>query len=60
MAAGSHLRSSPGWLPGVFRGHLLARGEIVEESIRLEGLRRASRIWVVNSVRKWREAELID
>jgi len=49
-----------GLLPGVFRGHLLARGEIVEESIKLDELRRASRIWVVNSVRKWREAELID
>jgi para-aminobenzoate synthetase/4-amino-4-deoxychorismate lyase len=49
-----------GLLPGVFRGHLLARGDIVEERITLDELRRASRIWVVNSVRKWREAELID
>src|SRR5258708_5940910 len=49
-----------GLLPGVFRGHLLAGGELIEERITLDELRRASRIWVVNSVRKWREAELID
>ena len=49
-----------GLLPGVYREHLLARGDIVEERITLDQLRRASHIWVVNSVRKWREAELID
>ncbi|MEO8164174.1 MAG: aminotransferase class IV [Betaproteobacteria bacterium] len=47
-----------GLLPGVFRGHLLARGDIVEEIVTHDELR-ASRIWVVNSVRKWRDAELV-
>jgi para-aminobenzoate synthetase/4-amino-4-deoxychorismate lyase len=49
-----------GLLPGVFRGWLLARGEVQERCIGLDELRRASRIWVVNSVRKWRDATLVD
>jgi para-aminobenzoate synthetase/4-amino-4-deoxychorismate lyase len=47
-----------GLLPGVFRGLLLSRGEVREQSIAIEDLRTAQRIWVVNSVRKWRVAEL--
>jgi para-aminobenzoate synthetase/4-amino-4-deoxychorismate lyase len=48
-----------GLLPGVFRAYLLVRGEIAEARVTLDELRRASRIWTINSVRKWREAELI-
>ena len=48
-----------GLLPGVFRNWLLDRGEIQERRIDLGELRRASRIWVVNSVRKWRAAVLV-
>lgn len=49
-----------GLLPGVFRARLLASGEIRERRMRLEDLRRASRIWTINSVRKWREAVLVE
>jgi para-aminobenzoate synthetase / 4-amino-4-deoxychorismate lyase len=48
-----------GLLPGIFRAHLLARGEIEEAKITLEDLRRAERIRVINSVRRWRNAELV-
>jgi para-aminobenzoate synthetase/4-amino-4-deoxychorismate lyase len=48
-----------GLLPGVFRAYLLARGEIAEARVTLDELRRAPRIWTINSVRKWREARLI-
>jgi para-aminobenzoate synthetase / 4-amino-4-deoxychorismate lyase len=48
-----------GLLPGVFRGHLLSRGEIRERPLRVEDLRRARRIWLVNALRGWVEARLI-
>jgi len=46
---------SSGLLPGTFRAELLARGEIREAVLRVEDLPRFDRIWLVNSVRKWRE-----
>jgi para-aminobenzoate synthetase / 4-amino-4-deoxychorismate lyase len=49
-----------GLLPGVFRAHLLAAGDIVESVLGVNDLRRATRLWVVNSVRRWREARLLD
>lgn len=49
-----------GLLPGVFRGWLLAQGKISEARVSLDDLRRADRIYVVNSVRKWRDAALIE
>ncbi len=50
---------SSGLLPGTFRAELLARGEIREAVLRVEELPRFDRIWLVNSVRKWREAKLL-
>lgn len=47
-----------GLLPGTFRAHLLAEGKITEQTIALEDLPKCDRIYVVNSVRKWREAIL--
>ncbi len=47
-----------GLLPGVFRGWLLAQGKVREEIINLRDLPSADRIYVVNSVRKWRNAAL--
>ncbi len=49
-----------GLLPGVFRGHLLAAGEIEEAVISVPDLRRSTRLWTINSVRRWREALLSD
>ena len=42
-----------GLLPGVFRGHLLATGQVEERVVRVDDLSRASGIWLVNSLRGW-------
>jgi para-aminobenzoate synthetase / 4-amino-4-deoxychorismate lyase len=47
-----------GLLAGTFRAELLAAGEIVEQRISIEDLRAAERVWLVNSVRGWREVGL--
>ncbi len=47
---------SCGLLPGTFRAECLARGEIEEAVIRIEDLHRGTRLWLINSVRQWREA----
>ncbi|HEX6829822.1 MAG TPA: aminotransferase class IV, partial [Burkholderiales bacterium] len=49
---------SSGLLPGVMRGWLLARGVIRERPVRRADLARCRRIYLVNSVRRWRLAEL--
>ena len=49
-----------GLLAGTFRAELLDRGEISERVVTLEDLRRATRIWLINSVQGWRSATLID
>jgi len=50
---------SSGLLPGTFREHLLERGELEEEVLRVDALERASRLFLVNSVRKWCELKLV-
>ena len=47
-----------GLLPGTFRAQLLAEGTIHEKIIRVDDLPRCRRLWLVNSVRKWRQAAL--
>jgi para-aminobenzoate synthetase/4-amino-4-deoxychorismate lyase len=42
-----------GLLAGVFRAELLARGEIRETPLRMEHLRDARRLWLVNALRGW-------
>jgi para-aminobenzoate synthetase/4-amino-4-deoxychorismate lyase len=49
-----------GLLPGVFRARLLADGLIHERIITLDDLPHCSDIALVNSLRLWRPAELID
>ncbi|HEX6913018.1 MAG TPA: aminodeoxychorismate synthase component I [Longimicrobium sp.] len=49
-----------GLLPGVLRADLLARGEIAERTLRGKDLERAEEIWLINSVRKWRRAVLVE
>jgi para-aminobenzoate synthetase/4-amino-4-deoxychorismate lyase len=48
-----------GLLPGVFRAHLLATGEIRERVLHPADLERADEVWLINSVRKWRRAVVI-
>jgi para-aminobenzoate synthetase/4-amino-4-deoxychorismate lyase len=49
-----------GLLPGVFRAHLLERGEIRERVLRPADLAHADGVYLVNSVRRWRRAVLAD
>jgi len=49
-----------GLLAGTFRAELLERGEIGKRVIRVEELRQCERLYLVNSVRGWREAFLIE
>jgi para-aminobenzoate synthetase/4-amino-4-deoxychorismate lyase len=51
------IKSTPpvscGLLPGVFREELLARGEIVQRVLTRKDLSRATRVWLINSLRGW-------
>jgi para-aminobenzoate synthetase / 4-amino-4-deoxychorismate lyase len=49
-----------GLLPGVFRGWLLDQGLVREQVITREMLRQADRLFLINSVRRWREAVLLE
>jgi len=47
-----------GLLAGTLRERLLREGDVVEGVVRLDDLRKAQKIWLINSVRGWREAVL--
>ena len=47
-----------GLLPGVFRAQLLAEGVLAERVLTREDVRRAERLWLINSVRGWVPAVL--
>jgi para-aminobenzoate synthetase/4-amino-4-deoxychorismate lyase len=49
-----------GLLAGTFRADLLEQGKIKEEIITIEELKNSDRIYIINSVQKWREAVLIN
>ena len=49
-----------GLLAGTCRAEALARGEACERVVTLDQLRRATHIWLINSVHGWREAGLAD
>ncbi len=51
---------SSGLLPGTMRAELLELGVISERAVLVEELSRASAIWLINSVRKWRRAWLVE
>jgi para-aminobenzoate synthetase/4-amino-4-deoxychorismate lyase len=48
-----------GLLPGVFRADLLAHGAIEERVLTADLLTRATRAWLVNSLRGWIEVDLV-
>lgn len=50
---------SSGLLAGTFREELLAAGKIRERVIHIEELRQASKLFLINSVRKWMPAVLV-
>jgi para-aminobenzoate synthetase/4-amino-4-deoxychorismate lyase len=47
---------SSGLLAGTFRAWLLEQGIIHEQVLTIDDLARSSKIYLINSVRKWREA----
>ena len=49
-----------GLLPGTFRAELLAQGIVREGPVSLDSLQTARRLWLINSVHKWRRAVLGD
>lgn len=48
-----------GLLAGTFRERLIKNGEVQEKVLTLSDLRKSSKIWFINSVRKWLEVELL-
>jgi para-aminobenzoate synthetase / 4-amino-4-deoxychorismate lyase len=48
-----------GLLPGVFRALLLEQGTIRERTIKVSDLGKCSKLYLINSVRKWQEAVLL-
>lgn len=49
-----------GLLAGAFRAKLLAEGKIAQRVVDLDMLDRCEELWLINSVRKWRKATLLD
>jgi len=50
---------SSGLLPGVFRAHLLDRGEIQERILPIDSIAAVTAIFLINSVRRWCEIRLL-
>jgi para-aminobenzoate synthetase/4-amino-4-deoxychorismate lyase len=48
-----------GLLGGTFRGELLASGQVRERVLTRDDMTRASRLWLINSVREWIDAILV-
>jgi para-aminobenzoate synthetase/4-amino-4-deoxychorismate lyase len=48
-----------GLLDGTFRRHLVAQGQVQEADLPVEALAQADRIWLVNSVRRWKNCSNI-
>ena len=46
-------------LPGVFRAELVASGAVVERVLLRQDVARASRLWLVNSLRGWIDVEFV-
>jgi len=49
---------SSGLLPGTYREYLLSRGVLTERVLTIDDLRNCSQIYLINAVRKWRQAVL--
>ncbi len=50
---------SCGLLPGTFRSYLLNKGQIKEQTIKLDQLASASHLFLINSVRGWQLVQLL-
>ena len=50
---------SSGLLDGTFRAHLLASGKLVESVLPIAALATAEKVWLINSVRRWKPARVV-
>ena len=50
---------SCGLLGGTFRAELLSRGKLTEQVLKVDDLKRAEALYMINSVRKWTRLKLI-
>jgi para-aminobenzoate synthetase / 4-amino-4-deoxychorismate lyase len=50
---------SSGLLAGTFRESLINTGEICEKKLSLSDLEQCTKIWFINSIRKWKEVQVI-
>jgi para-aminobenzoate synthetase / 4-amino-4-deoxychorismate lyase len=48
-----------GLLAGTFRAHLLERGQVEERVIHVEELKDCTKVFLVNSVRQWKDVQLV-
>jgi len=51
---------SCGLLPGTFRAHLLATGQLQERVVSIADLKQSKRLFLINALRGWREARLVE
>ena len=49
-----------GLLAGTLRAELVDTGKVVERTVSVDDLARATALWLVNSVRGWRRAVLVE
>ncbi|MEH7117515.1 aminodeoxychorismate synthase component I [Neobacillus vireti] len=48
-----------GLLAGTFRERLIKEGKVHEKALTISDLQKSSKVWFINSVRKWLEVELV-
>ena len=48
-----------GLLDGTYRARLIAEGKLVEAVLPVEALAAADRVWLINSVRRWKRVRLV-
>ena len=51
---------SSGLLGGTFRAKLMSRGKLTERVLKVNDLKRAEALYMINSVRKWTRLKLVD
>ena len=51
---------SCGLLGGTFRAELLSRGKLAEQVLKIDVLKRAKALYMINSVRKWTRLKLVE
>ncbi|WP_458412575.1 aminotransferase class IV [Schinkia sp. CFF1] len=50
---------SSGLLAGTFRETLIKKGKVHEKIVKIADLKKCSKVWFINSVRKWLEVQIM-